>query len=228
MNPGAPSPFLALRLLLELEARRWAASPTWVFVLIGAGFATVPLSLSPYIPGLLPAMACGLLAAESEFMDMLRARKRDYLRFAALPLRTRDLILGKGIFAMAKATAGMVLVTTLHLWFMSTRPTAEQTVAAMLGFVGTLPLLAQVGASASLQAVRTPSTGILDPLARSAMLLLAALACGLPAGVIFLVSASWSVLLLYAAAALAVWWFHGTSATARAVERWNHSEEYNI
>ncbi|MGA9119613.1 MAG: hypothetical protein WB699_09615 [Bacteroidota bacterium] len=213
--------------LLALDLRRWSASASWPAILLILGLATLPFALSPYVPALLPAMICGIVVAEGEFMDMFGSREREYLKFASLPVHPRALIFGKGISAMLKATLGALMVGTLHLWFAASRPAFFTVVSDALGFLAALPLLLQVGASASLQALRSPHEGMLDPIVRAFMLFLAGIICGIPSALLLVFSGSWVVLLLFALLSLAGWAIVGTPATVRSLDRWNHSPGYD-
>ena len=213
--------------LVELELRRLSVGAFWPTLLV-TGLLTAPLSLSPYIPKFLPALACGLVAVERNIMDMFGARDKDVLKFSSLPLSLRDVILAKGMVTMTKAVIGAVAVGLFHAWLAWPAVDEGQAVWSALGYIAVLPLVLQIGASVSLDTLRAPSSGILEPVVRSATTLLAGLTCAAFAQAIATLTASLLAEFLFAVFTLSVWITLGTRASMRALDTWIRSAAYNL
>lgn len=224
------APSLSLRsiiVLTELEMRRLTFRAFWPTLLV-TGLLTAPLSLSPYIPKFLPALACGLVAVERNIMDMFGARDKDFLKFSSLPLSLRNVILAKGMVTMAKAVLGAVAVGLFHAWLAWPAVDINQAFWSALGYVAVLPLVLQIGASVSLDTLRAPASGILEPVVRSVTTLLAGLTCAAFAQAIATLTASLFAEFLFAVVTLSVWIAYGTPASTRALDKWIRSSTYNL
>ncbi len=209
-----------------MEFRRFCARPYWLtlFILV---LASAPLSLSPYLPRFLPALACGLVVVGRDVMDMFGSRERELVKYAALPLSLRDVIAGKGIMTMVKACLAASVAGVVHAWLAGSPVAAGQAVWAGLGFIATLPMVLQVGATSSISAAGSPTLGVFDPLVRSVSTLLAGTVCAIPAQGIAAVSGSETLLGVFALGSIVVWLTAGTSASTRKLERWMRSSTYN-
>ncbi len=227
MNTAPTVSWRSVIVLVELELRRLIVGGFWPTILV-AGLLTAPLSLSPYIPKFLPALACGLVAVERNIMDMFGGRDKDFLKFSSLPLSFRDVILAKGMTTMAKAVLGAVAVGLFHAWLAWPAVDVGEAFWSALGYIAVLPLVLQIGASVSLDALRAPSSGILEPVVRSITTLLAGLTCAAFAQAIATLTASLFAEFLFAVVTLFVWIAFGTRASTRALDKWIRSAAYTL
>jgi hypothetical protein len=226
MNSERTISWPSIRVLADLELRRLFLGTFWPVLLV-AGILTAPLSLSPYCPRFLPALACGLVSVERNIMDMFGAKEKDFLKFVSLPVNLRNVILAKGLVTIIKAMIGAMAVGLFHAWLAWPAVEVSSAVWSALGFLAVLPLVVQIGASVSLDALRAPYSGVLEPVVRSVTTLLAGLTCAAFAQGIAMSTAALSTEVLFAVLTFSVWIVFGTQASTRALDKWIRSAVYN-
>ncbi|HTX99287.1 MAG TPA: hypothetical protein VMG09_04660 [Bacteroidota bacterium] len=214
-------------IIFALEFKRFCARPSWL--LLGALIlASAPLSLSPYFPRFFPALACGLTVVGNDLMDMFGSRDREIRKLVALPLDLQDVILGKGFMTMVKAAIATAVAGVVHAWLAGPSDDSSQALLTGLGFLATMPPLVHIGARLSIAAISKPSPGVLEPLVRVVLTLLAAAVCGIPAFVLATTTHSAPALAAYAALSLSIWMTVGARGSARRLERWMQSPAYDL